>query len=210
MAFKIKHHLRSVVLHNFSGEIQDLEYPSHLSFAKKERNQYGGTASPNNIKFCLKSENDELYQYAFYNASFDFRKGHFVSILTSEKSAYHRLVINHNTQRIWFPNKDGHSISKEGLWEKYLFLLAILCFYTLGISLIYFLISPYLNHYEYFLELFFASNLLLAVFIIPKLFHYLKRNRNEYLYERTFKPQLKELGRNILKEKTDKIARINS
>jgi len=209
MAFKIKHQLRSVVLHNFSGEIQDLEYPSHLSFPKKEQNQYGGTASPNNIKFSLKSENGALYQYSFYNANFDFRKGHFISILTSERSAYHRLVINHNTQRIWFPNKDGHSISKEGLWERYLFLLVILCAYFLGISLIYFLIMPYLKHFDYFSELFFASSLLLAVFIIPKLFQYLKRNRNEYLYERKFKPQLKELGRNILKDKTDKITTIN-
>ncbi|MGJ3236803.1 hypothetical protein [Marivirga sp.] len=198
MGFELKNGYRKVKLHCFSGEIEDLEYPIHLNFNKKEPLQYLDQKIQNNISFKLKSEKGELKYFQFYNATFDFREGHFVSVLTSEKSGFHRLLINHNTQRFWYPNKNPYSIGKEGLWEKYLILISIFSSCVFWTILLYYLILPYLKNHVYVNFIFWGIGSLLLIFIISKIYQFPKRSRNEYLYNNKIKPQLKKIGTKIL------------
>lgn len=208
MDFKLTNGFRKVRLQCFSGEVQALEYPAQLKFNKNEPDQYVDIKKYNNIRFKLQSENGELKNYQFYNADFDFREGHFISVLTSEKSGFHRLVINHNTQRFWYPNKHPDSIAKEGLWEKFWILISIICSCLLWGILLYFLILPHFENIIYFPFLFWGTSSIFLLFIIPKIYQYPKKSRNEYLFENKLKPQLKKIGIKILDMVEQKLIKI--
>jgi hypothetical protein len=198
MKFKVTNGFRKVNLQCFSGEVEDLEYPSQLNFNKNESLQYLDHKIQNNISFKLKSENGKLNCFQFYNADFDFREGHFISVLTSEKSGFHRLIINHNTQRFWYPNKHPYSIAKENLWEKYLVLISIICSFLLWVIILYFLILPQFENLIYFQFMYWGISSIFLFFIVPKIYQFPKRSRNEYIFDCKIKPQLKKIGNEIL------------
>lgn len=210
MKFKLTNGFRKVNLHCFSGEVEDLEYPIHLNFNKKEPIQYLDQKIQNNISFKLKSEKGEIKYFQFYNASFDFREGHLVSVLTSRKSGFHRLLINHNTQRLWYPNKHSYSLAKESLWEKSLILFSIFCGCVFWAILLYYLILPYFRNHPYFDFIFWGVSSIFLIFTISKIYQFPKRSRNEYLYTNKIKPQLKKIGKEILDMMKQKVNTIKN
>lgn len=194
MEFKLTNGFRKVQLSCFSGEVQALEHPDQLNIHKNDPEQYADIKKGNNIRFELISKDGNCKSYQFHNADFDFREGHFISILTSEKTGFHRLVINHNTQRFWYPNKHPYSIAKEGLWEKFLILFSIIFCGSTGLVITYFLLFPHFADFIYFNLLFWSISVLILSLFVTILYQFPKRTRNEYLFESKWKSQLKFMG----------------
>jgi len=206
MAYKLTTRFSTVNLHHFSGEIESLDDASGSVHSQKEPLQHAGQIHPNNIIFTLRSKSGALNQYQFCNANFDFRIGHYISILTSKKSHFHRLVINHNTQRVWYPNPN--SAAKEFRMEKIFVLSLVISACLLAGFSIYFFGTKYFEHaHNSFFTILGALVLFLlcaTLIVLRVLRQYCSRN----LHERLLKPKLSIFALKIFEEQAEKISKI--
>ncbi|ADR21970.1 hypothetical protein MATR_03950 [Marivirga tractuosa] len=198
MNLKLRNKYKSVRLAIFSGTITRIEYPYCLDFDGHEPIQYAGFNSPNNIVFHLQAKDDTLKEFQFHNSCFDFREGHSISVITSVKTSLHRLVINHNTQRYWLTNTE--SLSSELLWEKYVLAFTLLFFYLAFFVSAYFIIIPFFDKTNVALMVLTGVAVLTATFILPKIYRLIKISRNQFLFEKRFRPQLQTIARNLLND----------
>ncbi|MGM0581355.1 MAG: hypothetical protein ACQETL_11785 [Bacteroidota bacterium] len=198
MKLELRNKLKSVSLLIATGNIEKIEYPDQLDFQKHEPRQFAGFNNANNIKFYLQGHDNTLKEFKFYNSGFDFREGHTISIITSSKTYLHRIVINHNTQRYWLTN--SKSISSESIWEKHTFIFILLSLYFGLFFSLYFLMIPHFENQNIVLMGIIGIALLTALLVLPKIYSLFKINRNQFLYEKRFRPQLKAIARKLLND----------